>query len=60
MFVSIGVRVRQIDLSSVRADISKGIKDMGELVSREALRLEVSAIDSLFWYISGLEPMYTM
>lgn len=58
MFVNVGIRVRQIDLSSVRVDISKGVKNMSELISRETLRLEVSTIDSLVRYVSGLGPMH--
>lgn len=58
MFVNVGIRVRQIDLSSVRVDISKGVKNMSELISRETLRLEVSTIDSLVRHVSGLEPMH--
>jgi hypothetical protein len=49
MFISICIGVRQIDLSSGRADIGKGIQDMGELVGREVLRLVVSAVNCLDW-----------
>jgi hypothetical protein len=54
VLVRVSIGIRQNHLAS-RLDIGKGVENVGQLLSRDILRLEVAAINALMMFVSLIQ-----